>query len=97
MSEKDFLTVHDIAQELGLTARTVRRLFSIGKAKKLPGNTSLPAKHSKSLSMTDKTPAPMGAGVFPLQGVYIWKGIPQPLKGFIHCGIGVNIGFAVDF
>ena len=31
MSEKDFLTVHDIAQELGLTARTVRRLFSIGK------------------------------------------------------------------
>ena len=87
MSEKDFLTVHDIAQELGLTARTVRRLF----------NTSLPAKHSKSLSMTDKTPAPMGAGVFPLQGVYIWKGIPQPLKGFIHCGIGVNIGFAVDF
>ena len=30
----------------------------------------------------------MGAGVFPLQGVYIWKGIPQPLKGFIHCGIG---------
>ena len=47
--------------------------------------------------MTDKTPAPMGAGVFPLQGVYIWKGIPQPLKGLIHCGIGVNIGFAVDF
>ena len=47
--------------------------------------------------MTDKTPAPMGAGVFPLQGVYIWKGIPQPLKGFILCGIGVNIGFAVDF
>ena len=25
MSEKDFLTVPDIAQELGLTARTVRR------------------------------------------------------------------------
>ena len=39
MSEKDFLTVHDIAQELGLTARTVRRLFSIGKlqGKKVAG------------------------------------------------------------
>lgn len=38
MSEKDFLTVHDIAQELGLTARTVR-LFSIGKlqGKKVAG------------------------------------------------------------
>ena len=39
MSEKDFLTVHEIAQELGLTARTVRRLFSIGKlqGKKVAG------------------------------------------------------------
>ena len=39
MSEKDFLTVPDIAQELGLTARTVRRLFSTGKlqGKKVAG------------------------------------------------------------
>lgn len=39
MSEKDFLTVADVARELGLTARTVRRLFSAGKlqGKKIAG------------------------------------------------------------
>lgn len=46
--------------------------------------------------MTDKTPAPMGAGVFPLQGVYIWKGIPQPLKGVVSGKTFVYIGFSVD-
>ena len=37
MSEKDFLTVADVAR--GLTARTVRRLFSTGKlrGKKIAG------------------------------------------------------------
>ena len=39
MSEKDFLTVADVARELGLTVRTVRRLFSTGKlqGKKIAG------------------------------------------------------------
>ena len=39
MSEKDFLTVAGDARELGMTARTVRRLFSTGKlrGKKIAG------------------------------------------------------------
>jgi excisionase family DNA binding protein len=36
---KDFLTVKDVAQELGLTERTVRELFNTGviKARKIAG------------------------------------------------------------
>lgn len=39
MTDKDFLTVSDVAQELDMTERTVRRLFSTGQlqGKKIGG------------------------------------------------------------
>lgn len=83
MSEKDFLTVHDIAQELGLTARTVRRLFSIGKlqGKKVAGKYIITREALKEFINDRYPPCTDGCRGFPFAGRVYMERHTAAVKG----------------